>query len=440
MEFLTGTTKEMHNADFWITQVKDADRILMTTEEIQEFNRRNVEGIRKKGCLYEPAVFDTWLTAEELKDIIALKAIPEGPLYHHGEVIPRNYWQKIYKNIGLDTIEDDITVRYGICTKRSDIRTFPTSDSLNLEPDDPYTDELQSTIMLLNEPVLVLHQSIDAKWYFIRTYFYDGWVHSDTIGLCENYDTWMKVQEMEQFIMVTANDFHLPYDPLRPEVSLKMLSMGIRLELASREEYTAKDGLPKINWRVVVDNYVVKVPVRNRAGMVQYELVELPYSADISIGYLPYTTKNVLQQAFKMLGDLYGWGGAFMTRDCSALTFEVYRCFGFKIPRDAINQGEIISCVSYNQMNEMEPAKKHNALLNLRPGAILGFPGHVMMYIGDCNGQFYTISQTGHFCVMDEEKRLKKIKVDSCLVNSLSVRRKNGLTWYQNITFAKSFV
>jgi cell wall-associated NlpC family hydrolase len=48
-----------------------------------------------------------------------------------------------------------------------------------------------------------------------------------------------------------------------------------------------------------------------------------------------YTGRNILELAFSRLGDSYGWGNIDGKRDCSAYIKDIYRCFGFELPRNS---------------------------------------------------------------------------------------------------------
>jgi len=79
-------------------------------------------------------------------------------------------------------------------------------------------------------------------------------------------------------------------------------------------------------------------------------------------------------------------------------------------------------------------AEKEQILTRLRPGAVLGFPGHVMIYLGKTGQDYYVISQTGHF-YQKTDTGFEKVTVNSCVVNSLSVYRKNEKTWLNSLTY-----
>jgi hypothetical protein len=95
--------------------------------------------------------------------------------------------------------------------------------------------------------------------------------------------------------VVTGNRIRLENDPLLPQISEMEFTMGTKLPLAKPDE------LPDlIRDRRVYQNYVVKLPVRNGSGELEFVLAPIPISNDVTVGYLPYTRANIIRQAFKM--------------------------------------------------------------------------------------------------------------------------------------------
>jgi len=73
---------------------------------------------------------------------------------------------------------------------------------------------------------------------------------------------------------------------------------------------------------------VVQLPVREADGRLKLVPALLPRSQDTAADYLALTPRLLLQQAFKFLGERYGWGHDYDTRDCSGFVSEIYRSFG----------------------------------------------------------------------------------------------------------------
>src|SRR5690606_33093221 len=83
----------------------------------------------------------------------------------------------------------------------------------------------------------------------------------------------------------------------------------------------------------------VQLPLRDAEGRLSFTSALLPLSADVHQGYLPFTANNIIGQAFKFLGERYGWGHDYNGRDCTGFISEIFRSFGFLMPRNSGQQG-----------------------------------------------------------------------------------------------------
>ena len=174
------------------------------------------------------------------------------------------------------------------------------------------------------------------------------------------------------------------------------------------------------------------MPARKADGSFYQKDALIPANRDVNVGYLPYTSANVVTQAFKSLGNRYGWGGMMNSQDCSAYVREVYLCFGLEIPRNTTWQAEIPADVT--NMSNMTDDEKTGVLNTLPAGAILIFPGHEMLYLGEDNGLYYTINDISSLVPPDSPGEI--IKPRSVVVNDLSTLRANGSTWLENLSYA----
>ena len=78
-------------------------------------------------------------------------------------------------------------------------------------------------------------------------------------------------------------------------------------------------------------------------------------------------------------------------------------------------------------------SEKKQILKVLEPGTLLYFPGHVMMYLGYENGNFYVINDVSRLV---KEGETMPVRVRSVIVNTLAVRRPNLRTWMEELTLA----
>ena len=96
----------------------------------------------------------------------------------------------------------------------------------------------------------------------------------------------------------------------------------------------------------------------------------------------PLTRRGVLQEAFRLLGAPYGWGGQAGGRDCSRFTLDVFSAFGLPIPRYSARQARAGSFSV--DVSDMAPEEKLQALDQAASAGIvlIHFPGHIMLYLG----------------------------------------------------------
>ena len=428
-EVKTGTVSltDIHTAEYWINRRGEDHTVLMTAAEISDYNKMIQQNIGKEASLYDLDSLAEGMERAQLQSWLESSEIPsEGPYYSGSRQLSDADWKRIEANKNLDHIPEEPKVRWGVCTERSSVRTFPTADAVTAQQDDRYDDTFQETAILLNEPAAILHTSADGKFYYVCIRNYRGWVLADAIGLCKNYDEWKQAVDAQSFLIVTGSRYLLNEDPYEPAVSNRELTMGTKFALAE------KPGTVKsIRNRVSYDSYIIDFPVRNEDGSLSYKEVLVPVSADVSVGYLEYTEPAVLEQAFKMLGEVYGWGGMVDARDCSSLVMELYQCFGFELPRNgsglAMLPGE-----DNADLKDLTVKEKEDLLGEAAPGSILYFPGHIMLYLGEAEGKFYCLSATGSFAPEGTSENEVR-KVNSVVISSLDVIRKNGNTWMESL-------
>ena len=421
---------EMLDPQYWIDKLDDAGEIIMTADNIQSFN----EDIRSELSDY---VVDL-KTLPKCKSKTALEQcinidFPKEAAYVDEKKLEEDYWTDLRKQLNLQGLQDINPVQYGFTVRRTNLKIFPTPDIISDAADDPAYDQFQNSAVLACEPILIYHQSLDNKWLYVQMYNCGGWVQAFDVGICPDWESWLKYQEKDEFLVVTGNKIKLDSNFEAPEISNMEFSMGTILTLADKSEIPAF-----IDGRVPYDSYVVKIPVRRSDGAFSYKLALIPVSKDVSAGFLSYTRDNIIRQAFKTLGDRYGWGGMLEARDCSALVLEIFRCFGFELPRNSQPQGMGPGKIS--NLSELCIPCKSKLLDELLPGATLHFPGHVMIYLGKDKGRYYVISALGSFAEFDSQSDVAKIiRTRTVVVNDLNIKRANGKQWLEALTAAKQW-
>lgn len=140
--------------------------------------------------------------------------------------------------------------------------------------------------------------------------------------------------------------------------------------------------------------HVIQLPARNDDGSLALLPALLPRSQDSSDDYLPLTPRNLVTQAFKFLGERYGWGHAYDTRDCSGFVSEVYRSFGVLLPRNTSAQAVSPALDRLAFGDKDGKARRDAAVDALQVGDLVYIPGHVMLTLGHADGMAWMIHDT----------------------------------------------
>lgn len=420
-------TPQMLQADYWIRKIKDPDRVILNTDQIKNFNRAIVGQL--PDSVYNLADYPDSISRERLTGLIDYP-FPTEPSYMGTEAVGASYWQKLKEQMNLEGLQELNQIKYGFTVKRGNLKVYPTADIIGDEPGDPGFDLFQNSSILAAEPVVILHHSLDGQWYYVQMYNCGGWLPVEDVAVCDR-NTWLDYQNEPDFLVVTGSRIRLDNEPLLPEISEMEFTMGTRLPLVEPGE------LPdSIRDRRVCQNYVVKLPVRNSSGQLEFTPAPIPISSDVKVGYLPYTRANILRQAFKMQGERYCWGGMLDGRDCSALVMELYRCFGFKLARNSdVQEASAGKTIKFEGCSV---AEREELLKKVSPGASLHFPGHEMLYLGEDNGRYYVLNDLGSFAVIEPGKSGPTVlRVRTVVINDLNIIRASGKRWIEVLTTAK---
>ena len=418
-----GVTADMLHADFWVTD--ELKQTVMTEQEIAQYNPTADKLLHGEGLgAFALTDLQTTVSGDMVRAYVE-HTVPQNPeqFFVDGKPTTSEFWAPLKVNCRAEAVTDTVTVMFGYSVKRDTLRSWPTETFIGEEADDTFYDANAASECMPFLPVCVLHESADGEWYYVLMYGMRGWVKKDSIALCESRDEWLMRQENSEFLVVTGKEIRLTEDAFAPQLSNLVLPMGTVLPLVST------DGLPnEINGRATYGNYVTLLPVRGDDGMLYNEYALIPYAADVHVGYLPYTRENVLKQAFKLLGDRYGWAGMFGANDCSGMVHEIIACFGLTFPRASVSQQNAVGLKRVDVSKKS--ADKKAAILNETPaGTLLYFPGHIMIYLGKANGEYFSISSTGTFVQNGVTEH-----VSAVVVNSLNTQRATGTTWLENIT------
>ncbi len=346
----------------WITLYEEkfgdnsARQIIMTENEITEYNKKLIS---ECPSIYDMTSPPATIDGKEVREAIERYSMPHGDKYDkHKNVIGNEEREKIKDNRNIESIPDIVKPQYGIVTQRCNLRGFPTDIGF-YDGESGYYSSIQETELITSFPAIVLHKSADNQFYFVRSYFYSGWVKASCIGTTD-FDTYLDCISLERFITV-----------LEPEIEFAntILSMGCKLKYISEDD----------------NYYYVSMPISDTSGKLTFTTasIDKKYAC---YGYLEYNVYNYYRQAFSYLGTMYSWGGENSGVDCSGFVCAVFRTFGIYLPRNTgeqSNHNGIVVSANTTDLN--------NALKELRYPASVHRKGHVMLYLGEKDSVHYII-------------------------------------------------
>lgn len=416
-----GVTDEMTGPERWL---KNDDTVIMNAEQIEKFNLENRDLIDGEHGLWD---LPDKLSKEAVSKIIPKNDKEGDPGFIDGKPVAEGYWKSLEAKANIDGLPDEVPVRFGFSVRRADVKLFPTDQLVGEDAEDLSYDLLACSNFLPFRPLVVLNESKDGEWYFVMFNGYGGWVRKECVALCDSREEWLKQQEKQEFLVVTGREIRLADDPYCPELSGQLIPMGTVLPLVP-----ASEAPETVNHRKTFQDYVVKLPVRKADGKLGYAYALIPPGEDVHRGFLPFTRNAVIRQAFKYLGDRYGWSGQYHSQDCSGIVKDVFSCFGFDFPRGAKVQSTVKG-MKVTDLSEMDDKAKTDFLKTLPAGSLVYFPGHIMFWLGDG----IVLSAVGSFFLPDVQEKQAAATV---MLNDIGkTLRSNGNTWLTNLTAAVQY-
>ena len=372
---------------FWAARLPDADRVILDRAGIAAQNARmraEDDSIHDLRAL--PARLPR---ATVLADIQALSRWPQKPLFgEDGKPVAATARPAIEANLALEAIPAERPLQYGLVTHRAALRTFPTALRVFTSQGDTDIDRFQESALFPGDAVAVLHESADGQWLFITSERYSAWIEKRFVGVGDAA-TVLSYGQHGPYRVVTGATAYTAFTPEEPRVSRLQLEMGVRLPVLA--DWPVAQA---VNGQQAHGAHVVQLPVRNDDGTLALVPALLPRSQDTASDYLPLTPRNLLTQSFKFLGERYGWGHSYDTRDCSGFVSEIYRSFGVLVPRNTSAQAVSPALDRIAFSDKDGKAKRNAAVQQLQVGDLVYIPGHVMVTIGQLDGQTWMIHDT----------------------------------------------
>ena len=263
-------------------------------------------------------------------------------------------------NCNLEALPENCTVRYALTIRRANLRFLPEAEGWFESKTDTHYDQMQATALNPSEPVAVLVESKDKKFVFVESKTYAGWLDVTTLAFTDK-PTWLKYVSPQNYLNVTASRKTIPQ-------GASLFQMGGKVLLRAAD--VQKDG-----------SWAISIPNVDANGTIVEQGLNVPKDNGTVKGALPCSENNLIRQAFRFLGETYGWGGLEDGVDCSSFVQNVYRSVGVELPRDADQQSKAMPrSVSLDGMNREQ---RLAIIKKSKPGSLLFSKGHVMIYLGN---------------------------------------------------------
>jgi len=416
-------TDEMQNAAFWTAKYKDAQNVIMDSAAIDKLNK-TITADSSSGVV-DLVAYPSQITAAQVKAYLSAFSMPNKELFdREGIVYSQEFLDTIIASVNLDGILESNKVSYALTLANTDLKKFPTISRGFTSMDDLGNDSFQQGRLSIGEPVVVLHTNLEQDWYFVQSYNDRGWVEMDKLVFMEK-GSWVNYINSENFLIVTGDNVVLDRDPYAADTTVLTLSMGTKLPLY-------EDAIigNTISGQGIASSYIVKIPSKDRFGQLEFIPLAIPKSSDVSIGYLPYTSENVIKQSFKLLGRRYGYNNLYGNRDNDEFVSDIYKTFGIIMPNTIDKQSKIAaSDIDLKSLTAEERAKK---IAELTPGTLMFTDENAFIYLGQHDDKPFIIYPATTFYFNSQ-----MYTANTVLVTGMSVVRRDGTAFADAVNTAK---
>jgi hypothetical protein len=376
------SSKRMEDPLFWVRAIKHPDRLLLTPSEIQKMNEANLKKPDLLLCRVED-MKEEW-TREEI--LAFFKEDWEGfgktdQIRYGKQGIPLDdpFWNGIKEKLNQGRLKEQNQLLFALTTQRTDIRVFPTDEVSMKNRTSHEFDLFQHSAIAPGSLVGIYHSSQDNLWAYVQAPFIRGWIRTKDLAMAKGKNDVFGQGETKEPLVITGNFVRIFADPLfrQPAFSAQMGTAFRILHFPDQ----SKPSKP---------HYTISIPFKEADGRLTLGNGYIPANEDVHYGFLPYTQKNLAQQAFKMLHQPYGWGEMSGGRDCSRFIMDLFNVFGILMPRNSNLQAKM--GISLGPLEGKTVEEKKKILDRAIPLAtLLRMPGHIMLYLGKHEEKHYAI-------------------------------------------------
>jgi hypothetical protein len=398
-------TEEMQNPEYWVKRIgPDAEKVVMTPAQIQEFNKKNkarpldTQDIDGNPYSIRRVVADKDIIGVQfyLEDPLTITTFPGDSLrvrlgmlrrYIEGSgsrwydrrhlPLPAIRKQEMLDQFDEAAIPNTVQVRHGILVHHTMTRSAPTEQPA-YGGQNGFNDALASASFETCMPVAILHQTKDGDWLYIKADGAFGWIPAIDVAEAD-IPAIRRLAEPKDFVVAIAHKVPV-YADKACKMFLSDLYQGSKVPLVGK----------------TTGGYQVHIPFRKADGKLETAVGWLRSDADITVGYQPYTQANVIRTMFRLLNRPYGWADSENDRDCCGSVRSVLKTFGIITPRWTTHELHYTDHV-YAFPRNTPKEKKYEIVSKCEPGiTMIGHGGHIIMYLGAVDGNHFVIHSNGY--------------------------------------------
>ncbi len=402
---LPGTLPEMRTVGYWVDRMDAPDEIILTANQIQAMNEAYEHKIKSpepfKGVKEEriPNLSHWWpgyvMTPPDLSSMSARAVADTIRAWIQTEVDylrSKDFGNALavkYSPRDLDSFEAEMAIervdpnrqlRRAIAVRTTQVRIIPTftPDQIGAQDNGKMRWDMFNTFILkIANPATVLHRSDSGEHLFVLTADGYGWVKSSDLAF-GNDAIIGRFTDPRDFVVCTG-DREVFYADRSCEYASGWLGMGDRLPVSSGG-----------NGREIL------IPFRMPDGSLTAETAWLAEDADMSRGWLPYTRRNIVMTAFKLLDNAYDFTGAWFGRHHETTYRDIFAVFGFRLPW----HGGLFTHYGTNEsvmLSSIGKEAQYRTILENEPFVtIQSCGGHAQLLLGEYNGVPVVFDQHGY--------------------------------------------
>lgn len=406
-----GLSGQTLSPGFWIARAQSPDAPVLDRTAIEAVNA----AMRNEPSIHAPLALPHTLSRAAVIEWITTTSVrPSAPRFTADGPLAGATLDALAADLALDAVGDTVEPAFGLVVRRADLRTFPTTLRVFSRVDDTDIDRFQEDALFPGTPVAVLHRSRDGAWLFVVSERYAAWIEQHHVALGTRAQVTGYAARAADGLVVTGASARTVFTPEAPAVSDVQLEMGVRVP---RMAWPA--GAP-LNGQVPDYAHVVELPVRSEDGTLAFAPAAIPHAADVHDAPLPFTRATLIRQAFKFLGERYGWGHAYNARDCSGFVSEIYRSVGVLLPRNTGAQASAAALDGITLAPDTPRARRLQRLREADIGDLVFVPGHVMMIIGHIDGEPWVIHDTAGTYLRGEDGGVHRAALNGVVVTPLT--------------------